>query len=133
VSSHALQQQHDGVELLPGSVVGSERHNEVVQAVSGTLRGHNDQFVIEAVGAGVLKHGVVTSLGEMTVVMEDDGSVNNGEVKISRHVNPYFVHTQAAERHLFLKQVAERRRAADIRRVQRVSLHPPVAQAHSYL
>ncbi len=64
VPLHALQQQHDRVEFLPGSIVGPERHNEVVQTVPCTLCGHNDQFVFEAVGAGILKKGVVTSLGE---------------------------------------------------------------------
>lgn len=62
VSSHALQQQHDGVELLPGSVVGPQRHDEVVQTVPRALRRHDDQFVFEAVRAGVLEKGVVTRL-----------------------------------------------------------------------
>lgn len=64
MSLHALQQQHDGVELLPGSVVGPQRHNEVIQTIPCTLGGHNDQFVFEAIGASVLKKGVVTRLGE---------------------------------------------------------------------
>lgn len=64
VSLHALQQQHDGVELLPGSVIGPQRHNEVVQTVPRALRRHDDQFVLEAVGPGILEKGVVTSLGE---------------------------------------------------------------------
>lgn len=62
--SHALQQQHDGVQLLSGSVVGPERHDEVVEAVSCTLRRHNDQLVFEAVGAGILERTVVASLEE---------------------------------------------------------------------
>lgn len=60
---HALQQQNDGVQLLPGSVVGPQRHNEVVETIAGTLRRYNDQFVFEAVGASVLKRHVVTGLG----------------------------------------------------------------------
>lgn len=69
LGSHALQQQHDGVELLPGSVVGPQRHDEVVQAVPRALRRNNDQFVPEAVRAGILERDVVTGLRGETVVM----------------------------------------------------------------
>lgn len=64
VPSHGLQQQHNGVELLPGPVVGPQRHDEVVQPVPCALRRHNDRLVFEAVGAGILEKGVVASLEE---------------------------------------------------------------------
>lgn len=60
--SHALQQEHNRVELLPRSVVGPQRHNEVVQTIPRTLRRDNNQLVFEAVGAGILERDVVTSL-----------------------------------------------------------------------
>lgn len=75
VSSHGLQQQHNGVELLPGSVVGPQRHNEVVQPVPCALRRHNDRLVFEAVGASILEKGVVASLEERRKVPWREGSV----------------------------------------------------------
>lgn len=59
---HALQQQHNGVELLPGSVIGPQRDDKVVQPVACALGRHDDQLVLEPVGAGVLERDVGTSL-----------------------------------------------------------------------
>lgn len=60
--SHALQQQHYGVQLLPGSVIGPQRYDEVVEAVPCALGRHDDQFVLEAVRARVLIGHMVTGL-----------------------------------------------------------------------
>lgn len=61
--SHALQQEHDGVQLLPGSVIRSQRHDEVVEAVTGAFSRHDDQLVLETVRAGVLVGHVMARLG----------------------------------------------------------------------
>lgn len=50
-----IQQQHDGVELLARPVVGSQRDDEVVEAVPCRLCRHYDQLVLKAVGLGVLE------------------------------------------------------------------------------
>lgn len=85
---HALQQQHDGVELLPGSVVGPQRHNEVVQTIPCALRRHDDQFVFEAVGAGILEKGVVTSLGGEAKWLCRMTTMGGFKIKMARYLNP---------------------------------------------
>lgn len=60
--SLVVQQQHDGVELPAGSVVGPQRHDEVVQPVARRLRRHDDQLVLEAVSLGVLVAVVFAAL-----------------------------------------------------------------------
>lgn len=53
-ASLVVQQQHDRVQLPAGPVVGSQRHDEVVQPVARRLGRHDNQLVLEAVGLGVL-------------------------------------------------------------------------------
>lgn len=53
-ASLVVQQQHHGVQLPAGPVVGSQRHDEVVQPVARRLGRHDNQLVLEAVGLGVL-------------------------------------------------------------------------------
>lgn len=53
-ASLVVQQQHDRVQLPAGPVVGSQRHDEVVQPVARRLSRHDNQLVLEAVGLGVL-------------------------------------------------------------------------------
>ena len=60
--SLVVQQQHDGVELSAGPVVGPERHDEVVQPVARRLRRHDDQLILEAVGLGVFIAVVLAAL-----------------------------------------------------------------------
>lgn len=81
MSSHGLQQQHNGVELLPRPVVGPQRHDEVVQPVPCALRRHNDRLVFEAVGASILEKGVVASLEERRKVPWREGSVRGKHVE----------------------------------------------------
>lgn len=64
VDSRVVQQQDDGVELLPGSVISPEGDDEVVEAVAGGLGRHNDELVLEAIGLGVLEAVVPAALGE---------------------------------------------------------------------
>lgn len=61
-ASPVVQQQHDGVELLAGSVVGAQGHDEVVQPVARRLRRDDDQSVLEAVGLGVFVAVVLAAL-----------------------------------------------------------------------
>lgn len=57
-----VQQQHDGVELLAGAVVGAQRDDEVVEAVARCLCRNDDQLVLEPVGFGILKAVVFAAL-----------------------------------------------------------------------
>lgn len=63
-SLRVVQEQHYGVELLSGSIVSTQRDNEVVEAVSRRLRRHDDQFVLKAVGFGILEAAVRAALTE---------------------------------------------------------------------
>lgn len=63
-SLRVVQKQHYGVELLPGSIVSTQRDNEVVEAVPRRLRRHDDQFVLKAVGLGILEAAVRAALRE---------------------------------------------------------------------
>lgn len=57
-----VQQQHDGVELLAGAVVGAQGDDEVVEPVASCLCRNYDQFVLEPVGFGVLEAVVFAAL-----------------------------------------------------------------------
>lgn len=52
--SLVIKQEHNGVELTPGAVVGTQGHDEVVQPVACCLGRHDDEFVLEAIGLGIL-------------------------------------------------------------------------------
>lgn len=54
-NSRVIQQQHNGVELSPGSVISSERHDEVIETVPRGLGWHNDEFVLKSVRFGIHK------------------------------------------------------------------------------
>lgn len=54
-NSRVIQQQHNWVEFFPGSVIGSERHNEVIEAVPCRLNGNDDELVFKTVSLRVLK------------------------------------------------------------------------------
>lgn len=60
--SLVVQQQHNGVELPAGPVVGPQWHDEVVQPVACRLCRDDDQLVLEAVGLGVLIAVVLAAL-----------------------------------------------------------------------
>lgn len=60
--SRIIQQQHDGVQFFPRSVIGSQWHYEVVQAISSCFSRNDDQLVLEAIRLGVLKTVVPTTL-----------------------------------------------------------------------
>ena len=57
-----VQQQHYGVELLPGPIVGAQRDDEVVETVSRRLCRHYNQLILEAVCFGILKAAVCAAL-----------------------------------------------------------------------
>lgn len=62
VNSRVIQEQDNGVEFFPGSVISSERHNEVIEAIPCRLSGHNDEFVFKTVSLGILKTVVPATL-----------------------------------------------------------------------
>lgn len=62
LNSRVIQQQDNRVELLPGSVISSERHNKVIEAVPRGLGRHDDQLVFETVSLGILKAVVPATL-----------------------------------------------------------------------
>lgn len=62
VNSRVIQQQDNGVEFFPGSVISSERHNEVIEAVPGGLGGHDDELVFETVSLRILETVVPAAL-----------------------------------------------------------------------
>lgn len=124
-----VQQQHDGVELLAGAVVGPQRHDEIVEPVPGRLRGNDDQLVLEPVGFGVLKAVVFAALGV--------GQSRNSEFMLwgravqaqaAPRAPSHLVQPQAAERGFLRQEVAQGRGAADVGRVRGVALHVPAAQ-----
>lgn len=57
-----VQQQHYGVELLPGPIVSAQRDDEVVQTVSCRLCRHYNQLILEAVRLCILKAVMCTAL-----------------------------------------------------------------------
>lgn len=61
-NSRIIQQQHDGVELFPGSVISPERNNEVIKAVPCRLDWHDDELVFKAVSLRILKTAVPAAL-----------------------------------------------------------------------
>jgi len=62
--SRVIQQQHNGIQLLPGSVIGTQRHYEVVQAVSCCLSRNDNQLVLETIRLGIFKTIVPTTLNQ---------------------------------------------------------------------
>lgn len=59
-----VQQQHYGVELLPGPIVRTQRDDEVIETISCRLRGHYNQLILEAICLGILKTAMCTALKE---------------------------------------------------------------------
>lgn len=64
VNSRVIQEQDNGVELFPGSVISSERHNEVIETVPCSLSRHDDEPVFKTVSLRVLKTVVPATLSE---------------------------------------------------------------------
>ena len=62
VNSRVIQQQHNGVEFFPGSVIGSERHNEVIETIPCRLSGHDDELVFKTISLSILKTVVPATL-----------------------------------------------------------------------
>ncbi len=62
VNSRVIQQQDNGVEFFPGSVISSERHNEVIETVPGGLGRHDDELVFKTVSLSILKTVVPAAL-----------------------------------------------------------------------
>lgn len=62
MDSRVIQQQDNGVEFFPGSVISSERHNEVIETVASGLSRHNDELVFKTVSLGILKTVVPAAL-----------------------------------------------------------------------
>lgn len=61
-NSRVVQQQNNGIEFFPGPVVGSQRHDEVVEAVSCRLSRYNDEFVFKTVRFSIFKTVVPATL-----------------------------------------------------------------------
>lgn len=62
VNSRVIQQQDNGVKFFPGSVISSERHNEVIETVPCGLGRHNDELVFKTISLSVLKTVVPATL-----------------------------------------------------------------------
>lgn len=54
VNSRIIQQQDNGVELFPGSVISSEGHNKVVETIPCRLSRYNDELVFKTVSLRIL-------------------------------------------------------------------------------
>lgn len=62
VNSRVIQQQDNGVELFPGSVISPERHNEVIETVPRSLSRHNDELVFKTISLSILETVVPATL-----------------------------------------------------------------------
>ncbi len=62
VNLRVIQQQDNRVEFFPGSVISSERHNEVIKPISCSLGRHNDELVFKTVRLSILKTVVPAAL-----------------------------------------------------------------------
>lgn len=117
-----VQEQHYGVELLPGPIVSAQGDDEVVEAVPRRLRRHDDQLVLKAVGLGILEAAVRAALRGW----------KRWQPGVQRHFTEdcfcvcvwiHLIEAKAAEGSLLWQEVAESGRAADVGRVGRVALH----------
>lgn len=61
-NSRVIQQQDNGVELFSGSVISSERHDEVIETVPCRLSWHDDDLVFKAISLCILKAVVHAAL-----------------------------------------------------------------------
>lgn len=62
VNLRVIQQQDNGVEFFPGSVIGSERHYKVIKTVSCSLSRHNDELVFKTVSFCIFEAVVPATL-----------------------------------------------------------------------
>lgn len=126
MDSRVVQQQDDGVELLPGAVISPQGHDEVVEAVAGGLGRHDDELVLEAVRLGVLETVVPAALEEEKATMGEAGASFDGEDRqrqSARSESAHLVEAEAAERGFLRQQMAQGWRAPNIRRVRGVTFH----------
>lgn len=61
--SLVVKQQHDGVEFPARPIVGTQRHNEVVEPVARRLSRDDNQLVLEPIGLGIFIAVVFAALG----------------------------------------------------------------------
>lgn len=57
-----IQQQDNGVEFLPWSIISSERHNEVIETIPCSLSRHDDELVFKSVSLCILETVVPAAL-----------------------------------------------------------------------
>lgn len=119
-NSRIIQQQHNGVELFARSVISPERDDEVVEAVPRRLGRHDDELVFEAVSFGVLKAVVPAALLGRQAFQE---AVSNGSQRSRETASTHLIEPQAAKRGFLYQQMAQGRRAPDVRRVGGVTFH----------
>lgn len=62
VNSRVVQQQDNWVEFFPRSVISSEGHYKIIEAVPCSLSRHNDELVLESVSLSILKTVVPATL-----------------------------------------------------------------------
>lgn len=138
-SLRVVQEQNNGVELLPGSIVGTQRDDEVVEAVPRCLRRHDDQLVLKAVGLGILEAAVRAALRQ-----GNDGRQVSVDTPRKRAIRKkkgfgfflltpwiHLIEAKAAEGSLLWQEVAESGRAADVGRVGWVALYKTVGRKQS--
>lgn len=62
MNSRVVQQQDDRVQFFPGSVISSEGHYEVIEAVPCSLGRHDDELVLKTISLRILKTVVPATL-----------------------------------------------------------------------
>lgn len=62
VNSRVIQQQDNGVEFLPWSIISSERYNEVIEPIPCSLSRHNDELVFKTISLSILETVVPATL-----------------------------------------------------------------------
>lgn len=86
--SLVVKQQHDGVEFPARPIVGTQRHDEVVEPVARRLSRDNNQLVLEPIGLGIFIAVVFAALGMWggTQARHHPGCGRSWWANISRHV-----------------------------------------------
>lgn len=68
--SLVVKQQHNGVEFPARPIVGTQRHDEVVEPVACRLSRDDNQLVLEPIGLGIFIAVVFAALGMLETQAE---------------------------------------------------------------
>lgn len=86
MNSQVIQQQHNRVEFFPGSVISSERHKEVIEAISCSLSGHNDELVFKTISLRIFKTAMPAALRVGAKTRNQKRGNDGGSKKVSQCV-----------------------------------------------